>query len=44
VSPKGKAPSWNQLGNGNWALDPNYAATILNTYNSLRQFNGLPPV
>jgi hypothetical protein len=44
VSPKGKAPSWNQMGNGNWALDPNYAATILNTYNSLRTFNGLPPL
>ena len=44
VSPKGKAPTWNQMGNGNWATSPNYASSVLNTYNSMRQFAGLPPV
>jgi flagellum-specific peptidoglycan hydrolase FlgJ len=35
VSPKGKAPTWNQFGNGNWATDPQYAAKILNLYDQL---------
>ena len=30
VTPKGKAPQWNQFGNGNWATDPTYAAKIWN--------------
>ncbi len=29
VSPKGKAPTWNQFGNGNWATDPTYAFKIV---------------
>jgi len=29
VSPKGKAPTWNQFGNGNWATDPTYASKIV---------------
>src|SRR4029079_1680523 len=29
VSPKGKAPTWNQMGNGNWATSTTYASTIL---------------
>ncbi len=44
VSPKGKAPTWNQMGNGNWAMDPGYASAVLSIYNSMRQFAGLPPV
>jgi hypothetical protein len=32
------------MGNGNWATSPTYASSVLNTYNSLRQFAGLPPV
>jgi hypothetical protein len=26
---KGKAPLWNQMGNGNWATDPNYAPKVV---------------
>ena len=29
VSPKGKAPTWNQFGNGKWATDPTYASKII---------------
>jgi hypothetical protein len=43
VSPKGKAPTWNQMGNGNWATDPNYASTVRNLYNRMRSYAGLPP-
>lgn len=44
VSPKGKAPTWNQMGNGNWATSPTYAASVLNMYNRMRTWWGLPPV
>jgi len=44
VSPKGKAPSWNVMGNGNWATDPGYATKVLKLYNSMRASAGLPPV
>jgi Mannosyl-glycoprotein endo-beta-N-acetylglucosaminidase len=43
VSPKGKAPNWNDMGNGNWASAPNYAATVLDVYNEMRASAGLPP-
>ena len=43
VAPKGKAPTWNQMGNGNWATSPTYASSILRLYNEARAFNGLPP-
>jgi len=29
VSPKGKAPTWNQFGNGVWATDPTYSYKIV---------------
>jgi len=32
VLPKGKAPTWNALGNGNWATSPTYATSILTLY------------
>ncbi len=41
VTPKGKAPTWNQMGNGNWASSPTYATNILSLYNQARAFNGL---
>jgi hypothetical protein len=41
VSPKGKAPTWNSLGNGNWATSSTYATTILNLYGGLLQFHGM---
>lgn len=33
VTPKGKAPTWNQMGNGNWATSSTYASSILGLYN-----------
>jgi hypothetical protein len=42
VSPKGKAPTWNVMGNGNWATDPNYATKILSLYNEMLRYVGLP--
>jgi Mannosyl-glycoprotein endo-beta-N-acetylglucosaminidase len=33
VTPKGKAPTWNQMGNGNWATSSTYSSTILGLYN-----------
>jgi len=44
VSPKGKAPTWNQMGNGNWATDPNYASKVIDLYNRMRASAGLPGV
>lgn len=41
VTPKGKAPTWNQFGNGNWATDPTYATKILNLYTDLLAKYGL---
>jgi hypothetical protein len=32
VVPKGKAPTWNQLGNGNWATASTYATSILTLF------------
>jgi len=44
VVPKGKAPTWNQMGNGNWATASTYAASILQLYDDALRFNGLPGV
>jgi flagellum-specific peptidoglycan hydrolase FlgJ len=44
VSPKGRAPLWNDMGNGNWATDPNYASKIISLYNRMRAYAGLAPV
>jgi hypothetical protein len=38
VKPKGKAPTWNQMGNGNWASTPAYAGSILALYDNARAF------
>jgi hypothetical protein len=38
VSPKGKAPTWNQMGNGNWATSSTYASSILRLYDEARTF------
>jgi hypothetical protein len=35
VVPKGKAPNWDQFGNGNWATDPEYASKIVALYDQL---------
>jgi hypothetical protein len=39
---KGRAPTWNQMGNGNWATAPNYASVVLATYSRILTYNGLP--
>lgn len=44
VSPKGKAPNWNDMGNGNWAAAPDYAGKVLTVYNEMRAYAGLPAV
>ncbi len=44
VNPKGKAPNWNDMGNGNWAAAPDYAAKVLTVYNEMRAYAGLPGV
>jgi len=41
VSPKGKAPAWNQMGNGNWATASTYATSILTLYEEALAFNGM---
>lgn len=40
VTPKGKAPTWTQMGNGNWASASTYAGSILTLYEEARAFNG----
>jgi Mannosyl-glycoprotein endo-beta-N-acetylglucosaminidase len=44
VSPHGKADSWNEMGNGNWATDPEYGSKVIAVYNRIRAYAGLPPV
>jgi flagellum-specific peptidoglycan hydrolase FlgJ len=41
VTPKGKAPTWEQMGRGNWATDPNYSTKILSLYAAMRQHAGV---
>jgi hypothetical protein len=41
VSPKGKATTWNQMGNGNWASASTYASSILLLFAEALGFNGL---
>lgn len=41
VLPKGKAPTWNQMGNGNWATASTYATSILTLFNEARTYNGV---
>lgn len=40
VLPKGKAPFWNQMGNGNWASASTYAESILSLFTEAKTFNG----
>ena len=39
VTPKGRASTWSQLGNGNWASAPAYGATIVSLYSEALAFN-----
>jgi hypothetical protein len=40
VLPKGKAPAWNQLGNGNWASANGYGSTIVTLFQDALRFHG----
>jgi hypothetical protein len=35
---KGKVPLWNDMGNGNWATSPTYAANVLSVYAKMLDF------
>lgn len=37
----GRATMWTQMGNGNWATDPNYATMIDSVYRNLARFSGV---
>ncbi|MFI5046132.1 MAG: glucosaminidase domain-containing protein [Acidimicrobiia bacterium] len=41
-SHKGRAPLWNNMGNGNWATATNYATTVLRVYNQMLTATGHP--
>ena len=43
VSPKGKAPTWEQFGNGIWASAPDYAVKVLGVYQQIVAFAGSRP-
>lgn len=43
VSPKGKAPNWEQFGNGVWASASGYAELILRIYGEILAYAGNPP-
>jgi hypothetical protein len=32
---KGWAPTWRDMGNGNWATDPGYSAKVINVYRKM---------
>jgi hypothetical protein len=38
VQPKGKAPTWDEFGGGNWATDLQYGAKILTIYTDMLDF------
>jgi len=38
VVPKGRAATWNQMGNGNWASATTYSTSILTLYSELQGF------
>lgn len=42
VLPKGKAPMWEDMGRGNWATDPQYAAKVNRLYDELLTHAGKP--
>jgi serine/threonine-protein kinase len=41
VLPKGRAPTWNQMGNGNWASASTYASSILTLFAEALASHGL---
>ncbi|MDA3005715.1 MAG: glucosaminidase domain-containing protein, partial [Actinomycetota bacterium] len=43
VRPYGRAPTWEAMGNGNWATGGGYTEKILRLYASMLRHNGLEP-
>lgn len=43
VTPKGKAPTWEVMGGGNWATDPAYAGKVLRIWHDMLSHAGLAP-
>jgi hypothetical protein len=43
VQPPGKAPTWEQMGAGNWATDRDYARKVLGVYARMLAHAGLAP-
>lgn len=41
VSPKGRAPTWNVMGNGNWASATTYASSILGLLEEAKSYHGI---
>jgi peptidoglycan hydrolase CwlO-like protein len=37
---KGWAPTWSDMGHGNWATDPTYAGKVIGVYHSMSAFSG----
>ena len=35
---KGWAPTWSDMGNGNWATDPNYSGKVISVYRRMVTF------
>jgi peptidoglycan hydrolase CwlO-like protein len=36
---KGWAPTWSDMGHGNWATDPNYASKVIGVYNQMYAYS-----
>jgi hypothetical protein len=36
---KGWAPTWSDMGHGNWATDPNYSGKVIAIYRSMVAFS-----
>ena len=41
VLPKGRAPTWNLIGNGNWASAAGYGANILALFEEAKAYSGI---
>jgi hypothetical protein len=42
VRPPGRAPTWERMGNGNWATDPLYSGKVLSIWRSMLRWSGVP--
>jgi hypothetical protein len=37
---RGWAPTWRDMGHGNWATAPNYSSAVIGVYNRIKAFSG----